>query len=69
MKDFIGNEIHVGNNVVALHHKSTSSYLYKAKVAQIGPKMLTLWDKYGNAKKKGPDKVVVITNIERIDKE
>ena len=32
MKDFLNNEIKIGDKVVAMRHRSTSSFLYKGEV-------------------------------------
>lgn len=42
MKDFLGNEIHIGDVVVALRYQRTSAELYKAVVLKITQKMVLL---------------------------
>ena len=32
MKDFLNNEIKIGDKVVAMRHRGTSSFLYKGEV-------------------------------------
>lgn len=42
MTDFLGNELNVGDSVVALAHKSTSSTLVMGEIEKITDKMVRI---------------------------
>lgn len=49
MKDFLGNELAVGDQVVYLTHTRTSSSLNKGVIKKITPKMVSIeGDSYRN---------------------
>jgi hypothetical protein len=59
VKDFLEQEIRIGDNVVYLQHYKTSSSLNKSVVVGIADKMVKL----ENGKLKCPHLMVVIKNI------
>ncbi len=40
MKDFLGNELSIGDRVVAVSHRRTSSTLYEGTITKLTPKMV-----------------------------
>ena len=58
MKDFLGNEIKIGDDAVYLFHCKTSSYLIKGKVIGFTEKRVKFEDR-----SKEPDKVVSISAL------
>lgn len=56
MKDFVGNELNVGNDVVYLFHSKTSSCFVKSKIERFTDKCVFMAD----GKRKEPDKIIKI---------
>lgn len=56
MKDFIGNELNVGDNVVYIFRGTTSSYFIKSKIERFTKKCVYMID----GSRKAPDKVIKI---------
>lgn len=69
MKDFLGNEIHIGDMVVALRYQRTSAELYKAEVLKITPKMVQVQTnyKFDPIRYVYPKKIVVITKKDGVN--
>lgn len=67
MKDFLGNEIVLGDNVVYLFYGKTSSDFRKGKVVKITEKMVLIETKlwYQKTTYKQPDKIIDISALER----
>ena len=62
MKDYLENEINVGDEVAYIQHYKTSSCFYKSTVLGFTKKMVILGDKYGSFKK-SPDKIICIKSV------
>jgi hypothetical protein len=62
MKDFLGQELRIGDNVVIIRNYSSSTNLYKAKVTGFG-KTQVLLDGGWLASRKDPDKLIKIDTI------
>lgn len=56
MKDFLGNELNTGDNVVYLVHRKTSSHFETGIIAEIKNKTVIMKD----GTRKNPDKIVKI---------
>lgn len=56
MKDFVGNKLNVGDDVVYLSHSRTSSHFVKSKVERFTNKCVFMID----GKRKEPDKVIKV---------
>lgn len=70
MKDFLNHEIKIGDRVVALRHRGTSSFLYKGEVIKLKGQFVIIgkienveseWGLYDEMKV-SPYKVVVIND-------
>ena len=61
MKDFLGNELNIGDEVVFLQHYKTSSTLYKGKIQKITNCFVFISDSYIGNVKKEPCKCVKVT--------
>lgn len=69
IKDFLGQELNIGDKVVALSHKSTSSTLYLGEIEKITRKMVVVkafnrdhdW-RYDEVMRVSPYKVVKMNN-------
>lgn len=67
MTDFLGNELSVGDSVVALAHQRTSSTLYLGKIVKLTAKMVVVntingekdW-RYDDVMRVSPTKVVKV---------
>lgn len=56
MKDFVGNELNIGDDVVYLFHSKTSSCFVKSKIERFTNKCIFMID----GTRKEPNKVVKI---------
>lgn len=56
MKDFVGNKLSVGDDIVYLVHEKTSSYFVKSKIERFTDKCIFMTD----GRRKEPDKVIKI---------
>ena len=69
IKDFLGQELNIGDKVVALSHKSTSSTLYLGEIEKITSKMVVVkafnsnhdW-RYDEVMRVSPYKIVKMNN-------
>lgn len=59
MKDFLENEINIGDEVAYIQHYKSSSCFYKSTVLGFTNKMVILGNKYSSFKK-SPDKIICI---------
>ena len=67
MKDFVGNKLNIGDEIVFIHHNGTSSNLHKGIITGFSTN-----DKYAFIQsdtcydeKKNPDKIVKVTFLSK----
>lgn len=67
MKDFLDNELTVGDEVVYLYHVRTSSELKNGKIINITNKMVKIETnaEYNGVTYKQPDKIIDISSLKR----
>lgn len=58
MKDFVGNELSVGDDVVYLFHSKTSSHFVKSKIERFTDKCVFMVD----GRRKEPNKVIKVVS-------
>ena len=63
MKDYLENEINIGDEVAYIQHYKTSSCFYKATVFGFTNKMVILANEYGHQFKKSPDKIICVKSV------
>ena len=61
MKDFLGNELNIGDEVVFLQHYKSSSTLYKGKIQKMTNCFVFIGDSYVGNTKKEPCKCMKVT--------
>lgn len=69
MKDFLGQELRVGDEVVFLQHYKTSSSLYKGKIERMTNCFVHITDSHVGNTRKEPSKCIKINGIEKEMKE
>lgn len=62
MKDFLGQELRVGDNVVVIRNYTSSTNLHQCKVTGFGKRQVLLDGGY-QASKKDPEKLIKIDTI------
>lgn len=67
MKDFLDNELNIGDEVVYLYYAKTSAELKSGEIINITDKMVKIETskKYNGATYKQPDKIIDISALER----